>query len=58
LTVAVAASNTFILPTHQVNALVMRPGGFHTLDYVRAGAGMTILYLLIMITGMAVLYGL
>ena len=26
LAVALAASNTFILPTHQVNALVMRPG--------------------------------
>lgn len=26
LLVAVAASNTFVLPTHQVNALVMRPG--------------------------------
>jgi di/tricarboxylate transporter len=58
LTVAVAASNTFILPTHQVNALVMRPGGFHILDYVRAGAGMTVLYLLIMVGGMTMLYGL
>ncbi|MBU0962005.1 MAG: SLC13 family permease, partial [Proteobacteria bacterium] len=28
LVVAVACSNTFILPTHQVNALIMRPGGY------------------------------
>ena len=51
LTVAVAASNTFILPTHQVNALVMRPGGYKTIDYMKAGFGMTILYLVIQ-TGM------
>jgi len=31
LVVAVACSNTFILPTHQVNALVMRPGGYRSL---------------------------
>jgi len=49
LTVAVAASNTFILPTHQVNALVMRPGGYKTIDYMKAGFGMTILYLIIQV---------
>ncbi|SDU53257.1 SLC13 family permease [Desulfobacula phenolica] len=45
LMVAVAASNTFVLPTHQVNALIMRPGGYKVIDYVRAGAGMTVLFL-------------
>ncbi|MCP4721850.1 MAG: SLC13 family permease, partial [Desulfobacteraceae bacterium] len=45
LLVAVAASNTFILPTHQVNALIMRPGGYKVKDYVRAGSGMTLLYI-------------
>ncbi len=44
LVVAVSASNTFILPTHQVNALIMRPGGYRTKDYVRVGLGMTVLY--------------
>lgn len=44
LIVAVSASNTFILPTHQVNALIMRPGGYRTKDYMRAGLGMTALY--------------
>ncbi len=44
LVVAVSASNTFILPTHQVNALIMRPGGYKTRDYMRAGIGVTILY--------------
>jgi di/tricarboxylate transporter len=44
LVVAVSASNTFILPTHQVNALIMRPGGYKTRDYIRAGLGMSVLY--------------
>ncbi|WP_300455880.1 SLC13 family permease [Desulfobacula sp.] len=45
LLVAIAASNTFILPTHQVNALIMRPGGYKVMDYVRAGTGMTFLFI-------------
>lgn len=56
LTVAVAASNTFILPTHQVNALIMRPGGYRTVDYVRAGAGMTVIYMIVMIAALMLLY--
>ncbi len=57
LVVAVACSNTFILPTHQVNALVMRPGGYRTIDYFRAGSGMTILYLLVMMATIYLFYG-
>jgi len=48
LVVAVSASNTFILPTHQVNALIMRPGGYKTKDYIRAGLGMTTLYTVVL----------
>jgi len=48
LVVAVSASNTFILPTHQVNALIMRPGGYKTKDYMRAGAGITVLYTIVL----------
>ncbi len=58
LVVAVACSNTFILPTHQVNALIMRPGGYKTKDYFRAGAGMTVLYLVVMMAAIALFYGL
>ena len=58
LVVAVACSNTFILPTHQVNALIMNPGGYKTKDYFRAGAGMTILYLVVMMAAIYVFYGL
>jgi di/tricarboxylate transporter len=56
LTVAVAASNTFVLPTHQVNALIMRPGGYRTIDYVRSGAGMTVLYMVVMISALMLFY--
>jgi di/tricarboxylate transporter len=49
LVVAVSASNTFVLPTHQVNALIMRPGGYRTKDYIRAGTGMTVLYVVILL---------
>ncbi|WP_022663396.1 SLC13 family permease [Paucidesulfovibrio longus] len=56
LTVAVAASNTFVLPTHQVNALIMRPGGYRTIDYVRSGAGMTVIYMVVMISALMFFY--
>ncbi|MFC1512897.1 SLC13 family permease [Thermodesulfobacteriota bacterium] len=49
LTVGVAASNTFILPTHQVNALIMRPGGYKPVDYLKAGSGMTVIYLVVVL---------
>lgn len=45
--VAIAASNSFILPTHQVNALLMGPGGYRVADYLRAGTAMSVLFLLI-----------
>ena len=57
LVVGIACSNTFILPTHQVNALIMRPGGYKTLDYFRAGAGMTVLYLIVMMASISVFFG-
>ncbi len=42
--VAVCSSNSFVLPTHQVNALLMAPGGYSNADYLRAGGGMTLLF--------------
>ncbi len=57
LVVAVACSNTFILPTHQVNALIMRPGGYKTLDYFKAGSGITVLYLIVMMAMIYFFYG-
>ena len=56
MTVALAASNTFILPTHQVNALVMRPAGLKAVDYLRAGTGMTIIFMVVLVAGMQVFF--
>jgi di/tricarboxylate transporter len=49
LTVALAASNSFFLPTHQVNALIMGPGGYRVKDYMRAGGVMTVIFLVVML---------
>lgn len=54
--VAISASNTFILPTHQVNALIMRPGGYRTKDYMKAGAGVTVLFTLILVVSISLLF--
>jgi len=45
LTVAIATSNSFLIPTHQVNALIMGPGGYRVPDFLRAGGIMTVLFL-------------
>lgn len=47
LTVALCTSNSFLIPTHQVNALIMGPAGYRVLDFLRAGGGMTILFLVV-----------
>ena len=47
LLAAVNAGNSFVLPTHQVNALMMTAGGYKTRDYFKAGGGMTVVFLLI-----------
>lgn len=49
LTVALATSNSFLIPTHQVNALIMGPGGYRVVDFMRAGGVMTILFLVVML---------
>lgn len=57
LVVGLSASNTFVLPTHQVNALVMRPGGYRTVDYAKAGVIMTALFLIVELTILYFFYG-
>ena len=56
LTVAIATSNSFLIPTHQVNALTMGPGGYRVPDFMRAGSIMTILFLIVMIGMMNLLF--
>ncbi|NND45568.1 MAG: SLC13 family permease [Xanthomonadales bacterium] len=50
LIIALSTSNAFILPTHQVNALIMGPGSYSVADFVRAGVGMSVLFLVVMLT--------
>ena len=50
LIVALSTSNAFILPTHQVNALIIGPGGYRVADFVRVGGIMTVLFLVVMLT--------
>ena len=49
LTVALAASNSFLLPTHQVNALIMGPAGYKVTDFMRVGGIMTLIVLILIV---------
>ncbi|MGC3941009.1 SLC13 family permease [Roseobacter sp. EG26] len=52
LTVAISTSNSFLIPTHQVNALIMGPAGYRVIDFVRSGGVMTILFLIVSMAGL------
>ncbi len=56
LTVAIATSNSFLIPTHQVNALIMGPAGYRVADFMRAGGIMTVLFLLVSITMLNIVF--
>jgi di/tricarboxylate transporter len=56
LTVAISTSNSFLIPTHQVNALIMGPGGYRVIDFVRSGGIMTILFLIVSMTGLSLFF--
>ncbi len=56
LTVAIATSNSFLIPTHQVNALIMGPAGYRVVDFIRAGGVMTLLFIVVQISVMNLFY--
>lgn len=56
LVVGLATSNSFLLPTHQVNALIMGPGGYRNRDFLRAGGVMTALFLVVLIVMLYLFY--
>ncbi|MES9823320.1 MAG: SLC13 family permease [Candidatus Thiodiazotropha endolucinida] len=56
LTVAIATSNSFLIPTHQVNALIMGPAGYRVSDFMRAGGIMTLLFLTVMMLVMNLVF--
>ena len=56
MTVAISTSNSFLIPTHQVNALIMGPARYRVTDFIRAGGGMTLLFLLVSISMMNLIF--
>ena len=56
LTVALATSNSFLIPTHQVNALIMGPGGYQVSDFLKAGSIITVMFLVVMIAMLTLFY--
>lgn len=56
LIIALSTSNAFILPTHQVNALIMGPGGYRVADFIRVGSPMSLIFIVVMLTMVNVLY--
>lgn len=49
LIVAIAASNSFLMPTQQVNVLIAGPGGYRAVDFLKVGGGMTLLFWIVML---------
>ncbi|MBK9020670.1 MAG: SLC13 family permease [Sulfuritalea sp.] len=56
LTVALATSNSFFLPTHQVNALIMGPAGYRVADFMRAGGIMSLLFITVLMIMMNLVF--
>lgn len=56
LTVAISTSNSFLIPTHQVNALILGPGGYRVADFLRAGGPMTLLYLIVSLSALNLIF--
>ncbi len=49
IVVGLGVSNSFLLPTHQVNALYMGPGGYRSKDYVKIGGCLSVIYIAILV---------
>jgi di/tricarboxylate transporter len=49
IVVGLGVSNSFILPTHQVNALYMGPGEYRTRDYLKIGTFLALIYMTILV---------
>ncbi len=56
LIVGIAASNAFLIPTHQVSVLIMGPGGYSVSDFLKIGGLMTIVFLVVILVAINVFY--
>ena len=57
LQVGLCAANSFILPTHHVNALLMTPGGYRVADYLKAGSILSLIFVTLSTTVLYFFYG-
>ena len=56
IVVGLGVSNSFILPTHQVNALYMGPGEYQSRDYIKIGGFLSLIYIVILVAMTYVFY--
>lgn len=56
LIVALGTSNAYILPTHQVSALIMGPGGYKVKDFMRVGTLMSVIFIFVMVTAVNIFF--
>jgi di/tricarboxylate transporter len=56
IVVGLGVSNSFILPTHQVNALYMGPGEYRTRDYIKIGGFLSLIYIVVLVAMTYVFY--
>ena len=50
IVVGLGVSNSFLLPTHQVNALYMGPGDYRTKDYMKIGGILSLIYIIVLVS--------
>ena len=50
IVVGLGVSNSFLLPTHQVNALYMGPGDYKTKDYMKIGGLLSLIYIAVLVS--------
>ena len=56
IVVGLGVSNSFILPTHQVNALYMGPGEYRSRDYIKIGGFLSLIYIVVLVAMTYVFY--
>jgi di/tricarboxylate transporter len=56
IVVGLGVSNSFILPTHQVNALYMGPGEYRSRDYIKIGGVLSLIYIVVLVAMTYVFY--
>jgi di/tricarboxylate transporter len=56
MTVAISTSNSFLIPTHQVNALILGPGNYRVADFLRAGSGLSVIYIVVSLAALNLIF--